>query len=127
MKPFWFTLGALAFMLGAVGVILPVLPTTPFVILAAFAFRKSSPRLRAWLMRSRLFGQMILDWETHGAIPLRVKWTACTMMGAVFLISLYARAPASVLIAQAIGMGLGAAFVVTRPSGPKMPIQNKGL
>lgn len=114
-------------MLGALGVILPVLPTTPFVILAAFAFGKSSPRLRAWLLRSQLFGPMIAQWEAHGAIPTRVKGFACAMMGAVFLLSLYGGAPRGVLIAQALGITLGAGYVLTRPSGPKLPNQNKGL
>ncbi|MEN8891936.1 YbaN family protein [Planktotalea arctica] len=120
MKPIWFTCGAFALLLGALGVVLPVLPTTPFVILAAFAFGKSSPRLHAWLLRSRIFGAMIADWEAHGAIPTRVKWIACTMMAAVFLASLYAGAPRAALIAQAIGITLGAGYVVTRPAGAKI-------
>lgn len=119
MRAIWFSLGALALGLGALGVILPVLPTTPFVILAAFCFGKSSPRLRAWLVNTRLFGPMIADWEAHGAIPTRVKALACAMMLAVFLISLMAGLSGRVLALQAIGMGLGAAYVLSRPSGPR--------
>ncbi|MGH1578043.1 YbaN family protein [Planktotalea sp.] len=119
MKALWFSLGALALTLGALGVVLPVLPTTPFVILAAFAFGKSSPRLHAWLLNSRFFGPMIKDWEAHGVIPTKVKWLACSMMGAVFLFSLYAGAPKAVIIGQAIGISLGAAYVISRPGRPK--------
>lgn len=119
MRYLWFALGGTALALGAIGVVLPVLPTTPFVILAAFAFGKSSPRLHAWLLRSRLFGNMIIEWETHGVIPLRVKILACTMMFAVLAFSIYAQAPRGVIIAQTIGILLGAGYVVTRPSQPK--------
>jgi len=103
MKVFWYTIGVLALILGGLGVVLPVLPTTPFVILAAFAFGKSSPRLRQWLLDTKLFGPMIKDWEAHGAIPSRVKLFACLMMAGVFFLSVYGGAPTTVLAAQAIG------------------------
>lgn len=118
MRLLWLTLGGLALLLGALGVFLPVLPTTPFVILAAFAFGKSSPRLHNWLISNRLFGPMIVEWETHGAIPRKVKAFACTMMAAVFIASVALGASKTVLIIQAIGMGIGASYVLTRPSGP---------
>ncbi len=111
-------------MLGAIGAVLPVLPTTPFVILAAFAFGQSSPRLHAWLLNSRLFGKMIADWEAYGVIPLRVKWLACSMMFLVLAFSFYAQAPRGVIIAQVIGIGIGAFYVITRPSRPKTRSQN---
>ncbi|MGB7316534.1 MAG: YbaN family protein [Planktotalea sp.] len=123
----WFALGAMALVLAALGVVLPVLPTTPFVILAAFAFGKSSPRLHAWLLRSKLFGGMIAQWEAHGVIPRRVKWLACSMMFAVLAFSIYAQAPRTVLIAQVIGITLGAAYVLSRPSVPDFATQNNDI
>ncbi|MEP5152910.1 YbaN family protein [Planktotalea sp.] len=127
MRAFWLILGGAALLLGALGVALPVLPTTPFVILAAFAFGKSSPRLHQWLINLPAFGPMIKDWEAHGAIPVRAKMIACSMMAAVFAISLYVGVPRVGLIAQAIGMSIGAGYVLTRPSGPKKTDQNKDI
>ena len=116
MKAIWFTLGVSALVLGALGVILPILPTTPFVILAAFAFGKSSPRLQAWLVGTRLFGPLIREWEENGAIPRRIKVLACSMMAAVLLVSLLAGVSNTVLTIQIIGIVLGAGYVVSRPS-----------
>lgn len=114
----WQTLGFTALALGGVGVVLPVLPTTPFVILAAFAFGRSSPRLRAWLETHRVFGPAIRDWESNGAIHPRYKITACVVMAAVLLASVLAGLPPAVLAIQAVCMGAAALFVLTRPGGP---------
>ncbi len=72
--------GVTALLLGAIGVVLPLLPTTPFVILAAFCFSRSSERLHRWLLNQRLFGPMIRDWEAYGVIPLRIKCLSTTLM-----------------------------------------------
>ena len=117
-RGFWFAVGWAALALGAVGVMLPILPTTPFVILAAFAFGKSSPRLRAWLENSRAFGPVIADWRSHGAIAPRVKALAIAMMVAVFGISVAMGLALFVLVVQAGCMTVAAAFILSRPSGP---------
>lgn len=111
----WTIAGILVLALGIIGIFLPVLPTTPFVIVAAFCFSKGSPRLRRWLVTHRIFGPMILDWEATGAIPRGVKYMACTMMAGSLLICWLIGLPAKVLIPQAVLMGLGAAYVLTRP------------
>ena len=113
----WQSLGFMALALGGVGAILPILPTTPFMILAAFAFGKSSPRLRAWLEAHRLFGPAIRDWEAHGAIHPRYKITACAVMALVFLGSVVAGLRPAILLIQGFCMGAAALFVVTRPGG----------
>ena len=115
----WFALGAMALALGALGVILPVLPTTPFIILAAFAFGKSSPALAAWLENSRSFGPIIADWRAHGAIAPRYKVIAVGMMAAVFALSLILRASGTILLIQAVCLGGAALFILTRPHGPE--------
>ena len=117
----WFCLGGISLALGAIGAVLPVLPTTPFVILSAFAFGKSSPRLARWLNEHPTFGPMIADWRTHGAIAPRYKRLAVGMMGAAFGLSLFLGASSLVLVIQAICLTGAAAFVLTRPDGPRQP------
>ena len=102
--------------MGAVGSVLPVLPTTPFVILAAFAFGKSSPRLQAVLENSGVFGPIIQDWRQDGAIAVRYKAISIGMMTAVLGLSIALSVSMTVLIIQAICMAGAAAFILSRPS-----------
>ena len=76
----WSLLGILSLVTGAIGVVLPLLPTTPFVLLAAWCFARSSPRLHNWLLNSRLFGPMIDRWDKNKCVTLRVKITALLMI-----------------------------------------------
>jgi uncharacterized membrane protein YbaN (DUF454 family) len=120
MRAFWVALGLLSLLLGAIGVILPLLPTTPFVLLAAFAFSKGSPRLRQWLLDSEIFGPIIADWEQYGAIAPRYKWIACVVMGLTFAASVALRLPVLALAAQAFFMLVAASYVLSRPNGPRL-------
>jgi uncharacterized membrane protein YbaN (DUF454 family) len=79
----WFYLGWLAIGLGALGVPLPLLPTTPFVLLAAWCFARSSRRWHDWLHRSALFGPILESWARDRCMPLRAKVVALTMMSGV--------------------------------------------
>lgn len=72
--------GVLALILAVIGVVLPGLPTTPFVLLAGACFVRASPRAHAWLLRNRLFGPMLANWERHRSIPRRVKRAAIGIM-----------------------------------------------
>ncbi|WP_225029522.1 YbaN family protein [Xinfangfangia pollutisoli] len=118
MRTFWMALGLTFLAVGLLGAVLPVLPTTPFLLVAAACFARSSPRLHRWLLDHPLFGPPIRDWEESGAIRPRAKALAVTMMAAVFLISLWAGLGTRILIAQGVLMAIGAAFVLSRPSGP---------
>ncbi|MCF6217800.1 MAG: YbaN family protein [Gammaproteobacteria bacterium] len=80
MKWFYLSLGLLFLALALVGVLLPGLPTTPFILLAAGCFAKSSSRLYNGLLGNRLFGPMIRDWEAHRAISRRVRNIAMASM-----------------------------------------------
>jgi len=113
----WMILGWVAVGLGFIGVALPVLPTTPFLILAAFAFSKSSPRLKQWLLDHPIFGGPIRDWDANGAIRPRIKILACTTMALIFLVSLLSGLGPVILLVQALAMGGGATFILTRPNG----------
>lgn len=109
------TLGWLAVGLGLLGVLLPGLPTVPFMILAAFLFAKGSPRARAWLVEHRVFGPHILNWEASGSITPRAKRLAVLTMATVLGLSLLLGAPWWVVAIQVACMGPAALFVWTRP------------
>ena len=76
----FFTLGCFFVILAVVGVVLPVLPTTPFLLLAAAFFARSSPRFYGYLVNSRLFGPLIREWVETRTVPLRAKITAVSMI-----------------------------------------------
>ena len=76
----WSLAGALALATGIVGIFLPLLPTTPFVLLAAACFSRGSTRCERWLLSHRTFGPMVRDWRRHRAIPRRARWLAFAMM-----------------------------------------------
>ena len=74
------TLGFILVAIGALGVVVPVLPTTPFLLLAAACFARSSQRFYDWLLNSRLFGDLIRNWRDSRSIPRNAKRMALTMI-----------------------------------------------
>lgn len=80
IRAFYLIGGFIFVLLGIIGVLLPLVPTTPFLLLAAFCFSRSSERLHQYLLNQRWFGHYIRDWEEHGVIPLRAKLFATSMM-----------------------------------------------
>ena len=80
MRILWLTLGYVALLLGLAGVVLPLVPTTPFLILSAFAFSRGSPRLERWLVEHPRFGPPIRDWREEKALSRRAKWLASIVM-----------------------------------------------
>lgn len=112
------TLGAAWFFvaLGIIGAFLPVLPTTPFLILAATLFARSSPRFERWLLEHPRYGQPLIDWRREGAISRNAKIASVSLMSLSFVIVLVF-GPESLWLKLLIGAILlaSAAFVVTRP------------
>lgn len=88
----WIALAYAALGLGLVGIVVPGLPTTPFVLVAAWAAAKSSRTLHAWLLDHRLFGPMVRDWQARGAVSRRAKRMATGMM-ALCAVIMFATAP----------------------------------
>lgn len=117
-RPFYFCLGLLALGAGIVGVVLPLVPTTPFLLVAAFSFARSSRRLHRWLMAHPRLGPPIRRWRKHGAIRRSQKWWAIALMAATFLGSALAGASALVLAIQAAVLTGAGTFIATRPHGP---------
>lgn len=76
----WALAGLVSLVLGLVGIFVPLLPTTPFVLLAAFCFSRGSARCERWLLEHPRFGPMVRDWRAYRAVPLRAKQLATVMM-----------------------------------------------
>lgn len=70
----------ISILLGLIGVFLPILPTTPFFILSAFIFSKTSPRLHLWLTSLPYFGDAIIDWEKNRVIKRKAKYWAISLI-----------------------------------------------
>ena len=117
MRLIWMTLGGLALLAGLIGILLPVVPTTPFIILAAFLFGKGSRTIELWLLNHHTFGPMIADWRKNGAIAPKYKAMGVSMMVCAFGLSLYLRLPATALTAQGICLIGAATYILTRPNG----------
>ena len=80
--------GAVALGLGLLGIFLPLLPTTPFVLLAAACFARGSEHFHQWLLTNRTFGPMVYEWERHRSLPYRTKLTAIVLMSLTMAISI---------------------------------------
>jgi len=111
----WLALTWLAILLALLGALLPGLPTTVFVLLAAWSASRCSPRLRHWLETHPLFGERLLNWERGGVIDRKSKLTASAgMLLALVMVLLMVREPwLLALIVSAIGVG--ALVVWSRP------------
>ena len=116
MRIFWLSLGLLCVALGLVGVVLPLLPTVPFMLLAAFCFARSSERLHHWLISHPNFGPAITDWHERGAVSPRAKRLATISIVAVFAVSLILQVRPMVLIIQAVVLSTVLLFLWTRPN-----------
>lgn len=115
MRAVWAALGFLALGLGVMGIALPLLPTVPFLLLAAWCFARSSERLHLWLMRHPRLGPPIRDWKARGAISRRAKIAASVSMLAVWLVSVGLALPVTVIAIQAATLVCVAVFIWTRP------------
>ena len=116
MRLIYACLGFLSLGLAMLGILLPLLPTVPFLLLAAFSFAKSSERMHDWLVSHRTFGPLILDWNERGAIRPAAKKAATVSIAAVFLLSVVLGAPNHVLIIQAMVLTGVLTFIWSRPS-----------
>jgi hypothetical protein len=111
--------------LGIIGIVLPVLPTTPFLLLAAFCFARSSDRFHHWLMTNRLFGEYIRNYQEGRGIPRKTKILAIILLwlmigvSAVFIVSIWWLKV--VLIGIAIGVTIHLASKKTIETGTLPP------
>ena len=122
MRVVYLLIGLVCVGLGALGAFLPVLPTTPFLLISLWAFAKSSTRLETWLLEHPRFGPRLVAWREHRVIPLPVKLTAWGSMIASLTIVALTTSWYVVAISGGL-MAIGAAYIATRPSS----VDERGL
>ncbi len=119
-RTLFLVLGLVFTALGIVGALLPLMPTTIFLIVAAGCFARSSPRMEAWLMDHAQFGPTLRAWREHGAIPRPAKVLACAGMALGFMVFFLTTHPQAWLALTVAAVLVGcAAFVVSRPSASR--------
>ena len=114
-KALWNIAGIAFVALGIIGALLPVMPTTIFILLAAACFARGSERLHAWLVNHRQFGPLIRDWQQRGAIRRPAKRMALVAIGLSFILTAGLGVPGWVLAVEAVTLGAVSLFIVTRP------------
>jgi uncharacterized membrane protein YbaN (DUF454 family) len=106
-------LGTLCLLVGILGVILPLLPATPFLLLASACYVRGSPTLHRWLMRSRYLGTYITTIQEHRGMPLQAKILTIVLLWASLLFSLY-RVDSLLLDATLLVVGIGVTTLLVR-------------
>ncbi len=117
VKSIYLILGFLSFALGVIGIFLPIMPTTPFILLAAFCFSRSSERIYHWFINHKLFGKVIIDWNIHGVISLKSKLLVTILLPPSLIYSIFFKEfppmiDATIAIVGVIILG----FIWSRPS-----------
>lgn len=112
----YLAIGALFVGLGVLGAFLPVLPTTPLLLVSLWAFSKSSARLERWLLEHPRFGARLVAWRTHRVIPLPVKLTAWgSMLASLTVMTVVGVSPYALIGAGSV-MAIGAVYIASKPS-----------
>lgn len=106
--------GGLALVLGVIGIFLPGLPTTPFILLAAACFAKASPRIHQWMLQHRLLGPMLRNWDQHRSLTRRTKYVAIISMLLMMGVSIWTFADQAWIQLVLLSVGAIGAIVVLR-------------
>jgi uncharacterized protein len=118
LRALYLAIGLVCVGLGVLGAFLPVLPTTPFLLISLWAFSKSSVRLERWLLEHKRFGPRLVAWRTQRVIPLGAKLAAWgSMVASLTLMIATGRSVIAIAGAAAI-MATGAIYIASKPSRP---------
>ena len=112
---FWRSLVVIFIILGIIGAILPGMPTTVFLILAAWAASKGWPEMDAWLLNHPKYGPTLRNWRENGTVPRKAKWIASIMMLMSGILMLFTNAPSLVKIFTDLTMFIVAVWLWLRP------------
>lgn len=115
-NPFYMVFTYTCVGLGIIGTFLPVMPTTPFLLLAVWAAPKGSPALHRWLYQHPRYGAILIAWETNRAVPTRAKWVACILMISSWIIMYFQTSTWVVPTITGLLFVCVSAFLLTRPS-----------
>jgi uncharacterized protein len=114
-KLLWRAAALAAFVIGVIGIALPVLPTVPFLILSAWAASKGWPSFEQWLLEHRFYGPHIRKWREHGAVPRTAKVCAILMMSVSAVLLVVLAAPGWLQIGATLMMAIVAVWLWRRP------------
>ncbi|PJI29383.1 MULTISPECIES: YbaN family protein [Acinetobacter] len=124
---FWRSLVVLFVILGFIGAILPGMPTTVFLILAAWAASKGWPQMDNWLLNHPKYGSTLRDWRAHGTVPRKAKWLASIMMLISGIIMLFTTAPLAVKAFTNITMLIVAIWLWRRPEPDQVMLHQETI
>ncbi len=113
MRPIYLLLGFLFLVLAGIGVVVPGMPVTIFCILALWAFKKSSPKMEAWLLNHPVVGPTLRDWDENKSIAPRTKAIAVCTLWAMLLISMFFVSQKGVVLLAIVGIAVSA-YILTR-------------
>jgi uncharacterized protein len=122
MRVLYFIIGISFFVLGFVGAFTPILPTTPFMIVALMCFSKSSPKFYNWLYYHKIFGPPIRQWEDHRVIPIYAKVLAVSIMGISQLyLYIFIELTLWIKVLSTVIISYGCWFILSKPSKVSQP------
>lgn len=110
----WRLAGIVLVGVGAAGIVLPLLPATPFLLLSAYCFAQSSQRMHDWLVNHQWFGPPIRNWQHNHSIDRRSKLIASAMLILTPVITFFLDAPVWAIFLQAVVLASAAAFIWSR-------------
>ena len=120
-KPVFFTIGILSLSLGYVGIVVPGLPTTVFILIAAWAFSKCSTKFTYWIENHRLFGPMVLNWQQYRGLSRRAKKIAILTIIPTFAFTIFV---AFSIIGDLIFAFFGISLCTWLATRPEPPVEN---
>lgn len=118
VRPAWCLLAGCCLVAGSIGAVLPILPTTPFLLVAAFAASRGSKRLSNWIENHRRFGPLLRDWRDHRALHPRTKRASLLVLAGGWLVTLSQLPAAAPKVGVSVVVLSAAIFLATRPAPP---------